>query len=288
MKRLVLFLLLFSVVVSAQPQVSEDILYPRLPRWEAGVGLGIVHLPDYPGADEERARYLPLPFFVYRGEVIRSDRDGGLRGRFINSERLEFDLSFGAAFPARSENNSARTDMPDLDWMGEIGPRLIYHLYKGRMIKLDFALPIRYAFSTDMRDFDFQGYVFDPEIKFRHRALFDADSFFSASMGPIWATEELMDYFYEVSPTFVTAERPLYDAESGFMGFNTSVSFGRKFPNHVTAFVGVSKNYYADAANRGSPLLRDIETESYFFGIVWTFMHSSEDSHDRLLPDGND
>jgi len=269
---------------SAKPQGKpaqspQDVLYPQLPRWEAGLGAALIRLPDYPASGEVRTRFLPLPYFIYRGDFVRADRDGGIRGRFLKSENFEFDLSFGAAFPARSTDNEARMGMPDLDWMGEVGPRLLVHLYKGRMVKLDLSLPVRYVFSTDLLEFNSRGFVFNPQLSFRHRALFDSKTFFAASVGPTWATEDTQDYIYEVEPKYVTNERPQYDARSGYMGTNFSVSVGRRWQHDVTTFLGVSKNYFSGSENRTSPLFLEKETESYFLGVVWSIWHSKERAH---------
>lgn len=252
---------------------------PRLSKWEIGAALGYFYLPDYPGAAESQERFLVLPYGIYRGDIIRSDEDG-LRGRFLNHEKIELDLSFGAGFPTSSADNKARADMSNLEWMGEIGPRLLVRLYKKfrgarrPLIELDLALPIRYVFTTDFRDYDSRGYVFNPDLRFRHRALFDTKTTFSFGGGPLWATESLHDYFYEVSERDATADRPIYDAGGGYMGLRTSISAERNFSKDVTVFIGIARDFYADAKNRGSPLLNDIETERYFLGLAWALYAS--------------
>ena len=240
-----------------------------LPKLEIGVAFGYFHLPDYPGSDESRSRTLGLPSIVYRGEVILADREGW-RGRFLKSDFYEIDLSFGASFPARSEDNEARVGMPDLDWVGEVGPRLKLHLYKSPRRKLDLSLPVRYVFSTDIKNWHERGYVFNPEFEYRKTLGKKFSRFFGINLGFTWATEELMDYFYEVEPRFATATRPAYDADGGYLGTNASFFLIQRLTKPLTAFVGVSKNYFSDAKNRSSPLHRDVETESFFLGLNWT------------------
>ncbi|MCB0351151.1 MAG: MipA/OmpV family protein [Bdellovibrionales bacterium] len=255
-------------------------LYRKLPKWEAGLFSGYFYLPDYPGAEESQSRFLILPYVIYRGEIIRSDRGGGLRGRFFNSDVLDFDVSVGAGFKTHSADNQAREGMPDLDWMGEIGPRALIHLHKGSMIKIDLSLPIRYVFTTNFKSIDSQGYLFQPELKFRHRALFDDKLFFSFGGGPVWGSESLNDYFYEVSPAFAKADRPAYDASSGYMGLQTYIAVVRRMTQDVNIFLGLSKNYYKNAENIESPLFRSIETESYFLGLSWGLYTSGVGSVD--------
>lgn len=270
-----LFLLIVYWNVAGFAQ-TQDIIYPKLPKLEVGAGAGGFYLPDYPGSDESRYRFLVLPYVIYRGDILRADRDGGVRGRFFNNEVFDFDLSFDAAFPAKSSDNKARQGMPDLNWTGEIGPRMLFHLHKGRMVRLDLSLPVRYVFSTDFSDLYSEGFLFNPELKFRHRALFDEHTFFAANMGGTWTTEKVMDYFYEVKPQYVRGDRSVYDARGGFMGFDASFFMARRFSQQWMGYIGFRKSYYADSANRKASLLRDIETESYFTGLVWTFYTKGE------------
>ena len=52
------------------------------PLWEVGLaGIG-GYVTDYPGAAQSRFRGFPVPFFIYRGKVLRAGDGGILRGRF--------------------------------------------------------------------------------------------------------------------------------------------------------------------------------------------------------------
>jgi hypothetical protein len=68
----------------------------QLPEWEIGAMVGIGILPTYPAADQTRFEVLPLPYLAYRGEILRSDEKGLLRGRLLKSDRVE--LSDVSAF----------------------------------------------------------------------------------------------------------------------------------------------------------------------------------------------
>lgn len=272
-----LYIILVSLLSFSQyVHADQDVTGRHLPRVEFGAALLNFHLPDYPGADESQYRVLPVPYFIYRGEIFRADREGGYRSRFLSFDKFEFDLSASASFPTDAEDNKAREGMPDLDWLGEIGPRLKYHAFKTPIIKVDFELPIRYVFSTDLNHFDSRGYTMSPELAFQHRALFDIKGFFNAALTGTWATEPLMDYFYEVDPSEVSTRRHKYDGLGGFLGLNARLSFVRPFTNNLVMFVGVSRNFFALAKNRASPLMRDIETESYFLGFAWSIYQSKE------------
>ena len=46
-----------------------------LPLWELGAGAAVVSFPDYRGSDRQRSYLLPLPYVVYRGDVLQIDRE---------------------------------------------------------------------------------------------------------------------------------------------------------------------------------------------------------------------
>jgi hypothetical protein len=98
--------------------------------WEFGAGGGAFYNPKYPASSEGRVFGLVLPFVVYRGETFRIGDGGGARAIIIENETFEIDFSFDAALPSDSEDNSARIGMPELDFLGEIGPQMIFMLGK--------------------------------------------------------------------------------------------------------------------------------------------------------------
>ncbi len=67
-------------VPSVQAQPSN------LPLWEVGAFAGGVSTPAYPAASERATRVLALPFFIYRGGLLRPDL-GGQGARVINTEK---------------------------------------------------------------------------------------------------------------------------------------------------------------------------------------------------------
>jgi outer membrane scaffolding protein for murein synthesis (MipA/OmpV family) len=121
------------------------------PEWEFGVGASAFTLPDYRGSDESRGYVLPVPYFIYRGEHLRLDRQG-VRGIFFQSDRVEINLSLGASPPVDSDENRARQGMPHLDPTLEIGPRVDIMLARdpGREWALQLRVPARAAIATDL------------------------------------------------------------------------------------------------------------------------------------------
>ena len=147
---LILTSIIFSFVPAlgeegeAEKKTTEDALEPL---YELGIAGGLGELPDYPGSDQKRIRYLVLPYFIYRGKVFRSDQKEGMRARFIRNEDIDLDMSAAGSFPASSADNDARRGMPDLDWLMELGPRLEVLLSRlnGRG-RFRFLLPARAVF----------------------------------------------------------------------------------------------------------------------------------------------
>ena len=103
------------------------------PLWElGGVALGVSQ-SVYPGADQQVNRALALPYFIYRGDVLRADREtAGIRA--LKTENFELDVGFAGAFGAGSETIEARQGMRKLGTLVELGPRLKWDLGAGCLL----------------------------------------------------------------------------------------------------------------------------------------------------------
>ncbi|MEO8188307.1 MAG: MipA/OmpV family protein, partial [Burkholderiaceae bacterium] len=100
-----------------------------LPLWEVGGGATFLRVPDYRGSEDVRNYVLPIPWFVYRGEIFRADRDGA-RARLFDSERIKVNLSVSGSVPVDSDRNRAREGMEDLSPLFELGPVVNVHLWR--------------------------------------------------------------------------------------------------------------------------------------------------------------
>jgi outer membrane scaffolding protein for murein synthesis (MipA/OmpV family) len=54
---------------------AQTLAAAERPLWEAGIGITALQFPDYRGSDENGTYPVPFPYFVYRGEFVRADRD---------------------------------------------------------------------------------------------------------------------------------------------------------------------------------------------------------------------
>jgi len=266
-----------------------DNVNETLSLWELGAGGGAFYNPKYPASSEGRVFGLVLPFVVYRGETFRIGDGGGARAILIENETFEVDFSFGAALPSDSEDNSARVDMPELDFLGEIGPQMIFMLgkydfdknAKGENIgtnigkgRLDFRLQARAVFSTDFSKIEGRGFIFEPQISYQHRGFKHEETAFNISFGAVFATEQTHDYFYEVAPEFATAARPAFDAKAGYLGSELSLGVSFKVSEDIRAFIGGSAQFHSVAANKDSPLFEKEVTYSIGTAFVWRFYKS--------------
>lgn len=270
---------------AAQPIEAPSRSMTEKPLWEAGLGGISVFAPDYPAAAESSLNGLPIPYAIYRGDIFRLEEDGGARIVPIDTKRFELGLSADAAFGADSDDNDAREGLPDLDTLFQLGPELIIRgprfETEGRSPgQLDLALGGRVVFSVDVggTEVDYRGLVFQPLIRYRQPGLIGQRSFFTASVGPIFATERLHDYFYEVDPAFALVDRPAFDSEAGYLGTELSISVGHEITERLRSFTGTEIGFYRGAANEDSPLHEDDLTAALFFGFAYSFFQS-----DRLV-----
>src|SRR3970040_2181008 len=78
------------------------------PRWEIGLGLGWLSIPDYRGSDQQRGYIIPIPYFHYDGDILHIDREGA-HGDVFATERVKLDLSLSVGAAGRGgEEESPR------------------------------------------------------------------------------------------------------------------------------------------------------------------------------------
>jgi outer membrane scaffolding protein for murein synthesis (MipA/OmpV family) len=264
--------LAFALAALPQPGRAE-----QRPLWEAGVGPLGFYLPDYRGSDEGRSYLYPFPFFVYRGEHLKVDREG-IRSIFFHSERVELDVSMYATQPVDSQKNRARLGMPDLDATVEIGPVLGIVLARDREIdysyRLRLRLPVRAVVATDFRHWQSQGWVAYPHLNLDLRPhVFGGLWNVGFSAGPLFGTQKFHQYFYGVAPQFAAPDRPAYEARGGYSGTAMFASVSRHFGK---VWMGAYLRYdlLRGAAFEPSPLVRQDTALAGGIAIAWVFSAS--------------
>ncbi|NBT92108.1 MAG: MipA/OmpV family protein, partial [Betaproteobacteria bacterium] len=180
-----------------------------LPLWEVGAVAVGVSQQAYPGSSERVQQALALPFFIYRGDVLRLD--GGNAGlRAFKTPTWELDIGASGSLGSRASDTVARKGMADLGTLVEFGPRLRWNISRptpADQWRLD--LPLRGVFDLNSALAQ-RGVAFEPELSFSHRAR--EGTSYSASVSGVWADQSMQSMFYSVRPSEVTATRSAYTA----------------------------------------------------------------------------
>ena len=243
------------------------------PLWELGLGAGMLVFNDYRGSDTTHAYPVPLPYFVYRGTFLKSDRDG-LRGLFLNQQRVELSLSVNATTPVR--NDSARHGMPDLRPTLELGPELDVHLWRSAdaRLKLDLRIPARAAFTIETAP-HMIGLFVTPNISLDIAQFRGEDGWKLGLLGgPLFANTRYDSYFYTVAPQYASADRPAFEAHGGYAGAQVLAALTRRYPSFwIGAYV--RHDTLAGASFAASPLVKRDSYWSAGFGVAWLIRQST-------------
>lgn len=248
-----------------------------LPLWEVGAVALSVSQQAYPGSDQNVARALALPYFIYRGQVLRADR-GSLGVRALKNPTFEVDVGFSGAFGSNSDRIAARQGMPNLGTLIEFGPRLKWKLGPAPgdgAWRAEF--PVRAVF--DLSDnAAHRGWSFEPELVYERRAK--GGWRYNASVGAVVADQSLAATFYQVSPAQALQARPAYAAQSGLVSWRLATSFSRSLSPDWRLFGFARVDTVAGSANQNSPLVRQTTGATVGMGVSYTWMRSRQRAGD--------
>jgi MipA family protein len=272
LRRPCFILLILLIFLSPVKALCEE-----KPLWELGVGLAALQIPDYRGSDQNRRYLLPYPYFVYRGDVLRVERER-ISGRIFETDRLLLDISFNGSVPVKSSDNPDRRGMPDLDPTFEVGPSLSITLLEDRddRYKLKLTVPVRAAFSTDFSSVRHEGWVFHPRLNFEKADIIPGSGVnMGLSAGPMFADQGYHRYYYTVDPAFATSLRAPYAAGGGYSGSTFTIGLNKMLsPFILNAFV--SMDYLKGAIFEDSPLVKTQSSWMCGLTVSWIFLKSDE------------
>lgn len=265
--------LALAICASGAAHADEPSPADVKPLWEFGLGAGVLAFDDYRGSATSHAYPIPLPYFVYRGNFLRSDANG-LRGRFFNQDRVELSFSVNGTTPVL--NDSARHGMPDLRPTLEVGPALDIHLWRSadERLKLNVRVPVREAFTIDTSPRAIGAFA-APNINLDIAQLRGSEGWKLGFLaGPLFAIRSYDDYFYSVAPQYASPGRPAFEARGGYAGTQALASLSRRYPSY---WVGAYVRYdaLAGASFADSPL---VATHGYWtlgFGVAWMIAKST-------------
>jgi MipA family protein len=250
----------------------------ELPLWEAGFGVAPISFPEYRGSRSQRQYLMPLPYLIYRGEILEVDR-GGIRGLLVDAERFEMDLSFNGAVPVKSSDDGPRSGMPDLDPVVEVGVSLGWLLGQGTMGRTRLRLPVRAVFATDLASASHVGWKAEPQL---HAETHEIPGRWNLSVatGPIFADRGYHGYYFDVDPEFAIPGRPAYRAGSGYSGWSVTASASRRVGSiWVGAFLRYDNLEGASFAD--SPLVETSHAAMAGIGAAYIFRQSSRPAASR-------
>jgi outer membrane scaffolding protein for murein synthesis (MipA/OmpV family) len=246
-----------------------------VPLWEFGLGVGALAFSDYRGADSGHVYPVPIPYFVYRGRLLKADRDG-LHGLLATSRFVELKVNVGATTPVRSSTSNARRGMPGLDSTLELGPALELHLWRSanQRMRVDLRLPVAAAMTLAARP-RLAGWQFTPRLNLDVANVGGHAGWkLGLLAGPLYADRSYHDYFYGVAPSAAITGRPAYSARAGFGGAQLLVSLSKRFPRYwVGAFV--RHDWLGNAVFADSPLVQSRDYWIGGVGIAWMIRHSA-------------
>lgn len=260
---------LAPVLVLVAPRAPAE----ELPLWEVALGVLPSTFPAYRGSRDQNYYVLPFPYLIYRGEIFQSDRKG-IRAKLFESERIHLNISMNGSIPVKSDNDSVRKGMPDLDPTLEIGPTLrICLTTPSPYCSFSLNLPVRSVIATDFGGMDQIGWVFNPHLNLESQNNWGGWTF-ALNAGPLLATSKYHDYYYQVKPEFALSDRPEYRPSAGYSGAVGLGSFSRRFNNYwVGGFVRY--DYLGGAEFDNSPLIETKHSVMAGVAIAWFFAKSS-------------
>lgn len=240
------------------------------PLWEIGAGIGALRLPHYRGSDQSHNWLLPVPYVIYRGEILKADRDGA-RAVLFESDRVHFDLSLAASAPTRSSDNLARQGMDDLKPTIEFGPNLNLRLASGSDWKLELRAPLRAALTLESKPRSV-GWIASPNLNLDLRR--GGGWNIGMQAGLQFAGRRFNSFFYDVDASQATAQRPAYRSPGGFGGTQLTLAASRRVENY---WIGTFARYdnLSGARFEDSPLVRRDSHLSIGVAVAWVLGRSS-------------
>jgi outer membrane scaffolding protein for murein synthesis (MipA/OmpV family) len=248
------------------------------PLWEAGVGVFGFAQPDYRGANQGRGYVFPIPYFAYRGDRFKVDREG-IRGLLFEGDRVQLDISLYATPPVDSSGNSARQGMPNLDATVEVGPVVDVTLAeddpKDWSWRLRLRLPVRATLPITFSDYQFAGWIFWPHLNLDTKPTFLGGRWnMGINAGPLFGSQKYHEYFYGVQAQYARPGRPEYQASGGYSGMTFLGSMSRRFDRY---WLGAYVRYdnLSGAVFDDSPLVKRNSFLAAGVAIAWVFSESS-------------
>ncbi|PKG82498.1 MipA/OmpV family protein [Colwellia sp. 75C3] len=274
-----LFILFLSAYPSQAKQGAEQqsAAPKKEPVIEVGVGAFAMHLPQYLGSDQSDSYVVPLPYFYYLDDDFKVDRNQ-FTGKLWQDNNFYLDLSASGGVKVNSEDNTARTAMPDLDWVFELGPSIKYYFtgdpQKNSYLYAEFFT--RKATATDFSSLTNVGWRYGPSITYQQafsshwinqgKGVFELTTRANVN----FSDSRYSNYYYGVPSQYQKTDRQAYQSDGGYAGSDISVGLTYKVNDWWLG--GFARYYYLSGAEyEASPLVKQHSNWSLGFGVAWIF-----------------
>ncbi len=271
-----LTILIFLIIFNGTVFSEQNGQYPL---WEFGLFNAAARLPHYRGSDEYKWYVLPLPYIIYRGDIIRADRES-IRGIFYDSDYFETNISMNGNPPVSSDNK-AREGMSGLDAIFEVGPAIKWFVF-GRhpMDSLYLRLALRAAYSLGFyngMNISYQGLRSGLNLIYFNQSSFEKFGLsYGLNAGIDFSNSQLHSYFYDVPREDVRPGRPYYKSGSGYSGFSLAGTLQKKLTDNLSLGFYSRWDNISGAVYDDSPLVK--RDNNFIFGtaLIWKFAESKK------------
>ena len=260
--------LVMAVPAQAQEVPSDQ---GAKPLWEIGAFAGAMSTPAYPASADRSQNAIVMPFFIYRGEILRVDQTG-IDARLLHNDKYSVDIGISGSLPANSNTIALRQDMPDLFTLLELGPRIEYEVAKIAPDEHIYVeLPLRSVLELH-NGIQTQGYTIEPKI---HYEIHPYEGWnFRSSAGLYYGDQQLNQYFYGVPAQYATASRPAYNAQAGWISTRLSFDISKRLGPDIRVFGYMRHDNYDNSANLNSPLFAQSSANTFGVALTWTLGRS--------------
>jgi len=263
--------------VNANESSKQKAVTKSQAKLELGVGAFATQLPQYLGSDQSDSYLVPLPYIYYLDDNIKIDRNQ-FNGKLFQNKQLYLDLSASGGIKVNSEDNNARTDMPDLDWVFELGPSVKYY-FSGSPQQNSFFYAeffTRKATATDFHSITNAGWRYGPSSTYQKAfSLADIDQGkgqfeFTTRININFSDDRYLNYYYGVPNQHSQLNRTAYNSNGGYAG--SDISFGLTYRVDSWWFASFARYYnLSGAVFNESPLIKQNSNWSIGIGASWIF-----------------
>lgn len=274
-------LLLWIGPTTAEETSDSDAETVLKPLWEFGLFLGGAQLPHYLGSDQDDLYWIPLPYLIYRGKVVKSDRSG-ISGVFLDTDHWQLRLSLSGSPPV-NDDNRARQGMDELDPLLEIGPSVRAYFIRDPNQSLYLVAAARQVLAFDKLDVSGEGIRGDLHLIYSNEDVFGDNRLRYGMRTGIYMNDGTYhSYFYDVDNVNVLPDRPSFNAHGGYGGFVFSQSLVRKLTPRLSFGGFVKLDLLQGADFEDSPLAPQEYNISVGAAILWS-IRASKKRVDRRL-----